>query len=359
MTIYHVLILIVTSLSCGGLGFWMGRKSVSAPIQSAIEPTQTLDSYVVKRYVQSIEEFAEHITPAWSKHIEMSRHEMEVAIGQLTQRFSSITVNLDNALNDQGASLNTNDGDIFVASNQRLQQVVNSLETALQENLIVLNHIRSLSGYIEELKNMATEVARIAGQTNLIALNAAIEAARAGEAGRGFAVVADEVRKLSHLSGETGKMIGTKVEQINTAMSAALHAVEQSTEDEAIAVAASNDNIHAVLDNLQQVFEIQRHYSNNLGESARNIRAEIDESLIQFQFQDRIGQVLCHVRDSIDEFPRFVLQSHSSGIESLKPLNTQHLLDSLKSTYTMEAEHQAHSQAHAPVSQSTPDITFF
>ncbi|NLL37928.1 MAG: methyl-accepting chemotaxis protein [Fretibacterium sp.] len=69
---------------------------------------------------------------------------------------------------------------------------------------------------VNEISDMADQIAGIADQTNLLALNAAIEAARAGEQGRGFAVVAEEVRKLAADSTEAVESIQGLTNQVQT-----------------------------------------------------------------------------------------------------------------------------------------------
>ena len=66
----------------------------------------------------------------------------------------------------------------------------------------------------QETDAMIGLIRTVAGQTNLLGLNAAIEAARVGELGRGFGVVAEEIRKLATTSTDSLKKIDAVIKTI-------------------------------------------------------------------------------------------------------------------------------------------------
>ncbi|HMV61911.1 MAG TPA: methyl-accepting chemotaxis protein [Rhodocyclaceae bacterium] len=146
---------------------------------------------------------------------------------------------------------------------QRVQQASGAIRKMSETVLGASTRIRALEGRISQVSSIANVIKEIAGQTNLLALNAAIEAARAGEQGRGFAVVADEVRKLAERTSSATTEIEQMIVGIQSDTGSAVEAMNAALPevDEGVSLAASAAESLAAIENgatrtLERVHEI-------------------------------------------------------------------------------------------------------
>jgi methyl-accepting chemotaxis protein len=218
---------------------------------------------------------AEHQTDATSA--------MAAAIEELTVSSSHISESASDTERDSREALT-----LAQQGSQRVAQATEAIRSIATTVSEASQGIRALEERATQISTIANVIKDIAGQTNLLALNAAIEAARAGEAGRGFAVVADEVRKLAERTSDATTEIEQMIAGIQgdtgsavRAMDAALPEVAQGVE----LAGNASQSLHGIETSAQRTLE-------RIGEMADASREQSSANTSIAQRVEQIAQMV-------------------------------------------------------------------
>lgn len=201
---------------------------------------------------------------------------MAASVEHMTTGISHISVSTKDVLERSQRA-----GHAASAGAEIIEKTAQEMELLATQITRTGERVNDLSRESAKISLIVEVITDVAGQTNLLALNAAIEAARAGEQGRGFAVVADEVRKLAERTTasaqEIGRMILTMQDSVRSTIADVESVVTRAQSGRALSEQAA------------------RHVS-EIRNSARSVNSSVEEVSSSLAEQDVAAQdIACRV----------------------------------------------------------------
>ncbi|MDY0833200.1 chemotaxis protein [Pseudomonas sp. ATCC PTA-122608] len=281
--------IIVTALMATLLLAWLLTRSITTPIGQALtvartiasgdlsrpivvegkdEPAQLLTALATMQTnlqdtIRGISESSQQLASAAeemssvmeqsTRGLQAQNDEIELAATAVTQMSAAVDEVAGNAVSSAEASKASDEDSKH--GHYQISETISSIQNLVDEVLEASTKAEGLAVQAQDISKVLEVIRGIAGQTNLLALNAAIEAARAGEAGRGFAVVADEVRSLAQRTQDSTE----EIEQM-------INGIQQGTQD---TVGALNSSAEHAGQTLQR--------ANSAGSALEKITAAISQ----------------------------------------------------------------------------------
>lgn len=285
------------------------------------------------------------VLPVWQQHVGTARTQLDDAVSELVRSFSSISEQFEAAgfKGADGSMAGDADPNLLAVCEKDLGQIIDVMNQIAARRDATAAGLQELNRATGELRDMAQDVARIAAQTNLLAINAAIEAAHAGDLGRGFGIVAKEIRSLSQLSAETASRITDRIGRVTSLMTETSEAGARAATDDKSAIEASNNGVAEVLSHMRQL----NADGQMMRERGQVIRTDVERLIVSLQFQDRVNQVISVIEDDMARLHDALARSEAV------PAPAQ-WLDELQQRYTMREQRQRHAAQAAPAAASAP-----
>ena len=279
------------------------------------------------------------VLPAWSSNVELARTQTQEAIDNLTQRFVGIHQRLGGAVSLAAGGKNGDVLQVIQNAAQQLGGVATALEEVLATRDALLTKIETLGQFndeIRELANRAAQAGEIKVAPDLLTPQQSDD---------------DVAAQTAAHAADIGRQIAAKTKIVKQQIQTALVAANQLNSDAGRMIDNSRAVIaHVIADFRQSALKLSGTVG-QLEEENREVDQEVCDILVNLQFQDRISQILGHVRIDI--------QKLVTAIETNATLpERQQWMDALEQTYTTLEQRQVHGGQQAGNAQHS-QVDFF